>query len=263
MQVWYYRRPRPTPSNANINKVSREIIKRSWRKVSFLPPLLFTSKNSVLHIGVHRHLVVATFHTVPSPGRHLARISASLLVADCCKHLDAGVQQVEQNSHDGIRSNVALFRVRELEAQTPVDSAENQQNTSPPEMGVAENATASSLGKPAVVQLAQNRLDSKQADHDGAKQSMVVVKELGSSQQESSRFLQLTKCGVGRKKSIQGYLLKPYQFAHLCAIHPETKERPHAQPSEDLEPSVELPLTEHRHQRRSKRVEYRKDEGHA
>lgn len=128
----------------------------------------------------HRHLVIAMFDTVTSPGRHLARVSGPLLVTHCRHHLDDEVDQITRDRDDRVRYNITFFRVRQLEAQPSIDDAKNQENTSPPEMDIAENAATASLHKVLVVQLAQSRLNREQAHHDRAEQSMVVVKELKS-----------------------------------------------------------------------------------
>lgn len=146
-----------------------------------LPPFsnpLFARHNNALRIRVHRHLIIGVL-TVSSPRRHrLTHIAASPLVAHEREPFDDSVEQVEDDRNDRIRSDPAVARVRQLQAQTSIDRSQNQKDTSPPEVNVAHDSTTSVPQKERVVQNTQSRLDSKQADDYGAERSVAVIKEL-------------------------------------------------------------------------------------
>ena len=106
-----------------------------------------------------------------------------------CYHNDCHIQQEDRTSHGTIH-NLATCRVgRELQAQTAINNAENDEDAAVPDMRVAEVRPFADFLVLSVMQKAEERLEQEEADNDSAEGSMGCVKELkGMMRQRDSWY---------------------------------------------------------------------------
>lgn len=193
------------------------------RPSTFSFPLL-----SVLMVWVPVQVYLIPVLGIPGfSAGHLTSIQAAIGTprpgAERDECLDDGVHQIHDYGDHRVGDDQALAGTRQLHPQAAVDDAQDQPDSSPPYMRMAENAAAASLGELRVVDEAESRLDREHADHDST--------ELDVSVREELRTL---LASPGRPHWTFHQKTSTHHSSLLRAVHAEAKASPHQQPAHHL-----------------------------
>jgi hypothetical protein len=105
-------------------------------------------------------------------------VVAIVLVAEELERLDGKPRSEEDGGENTVDDDESLFLSHHLESNSAVDDTEGEQDAAPPDMRIADNATATSRHEVRVVHPAQNGLDRQQADNNCAENGVRVIEKL-------------------------------------------------------------------------------------